>query len=105
MIHPNKLEVYTIDYNEFEKLVKDTYKQDYNFVADMECSNDSEHLFRDIGNESLYVENKILSKWEIQDINTFIKTGRYCHMAETLLEDMAMKKVLPPGNYLIEVSW
>lgn len=105
MIEPKKLEVYILEYDDFDKLVKTTYNQDYNFAADMECGNDSEHLFRNIGNESLYVENKILSKWELEDINTFIKTGIYCHMAETLLEDMAMKKVIPPGNYLIEVSW
>ena len=105
MIDPKKLEVYILEYNDFDKLVRKTYNQYYDFVVDMECGNDSEHLFRDIGNESLYVGNKILSKWEIQDMNTFIKTGRYCHMAGTLLEDMAMKKVIPPGNYLIEVSW
>jgi hypothetical protein len=83
-----------IDYSEFEKLVNDNfpqYKGEYNFVEDIECSNDIDKAF--------YATPK-LDEFQLQDIESMS-----IYAAPALLNSLCQKGVLEEGNYLIQVCW
>lgn len=87
-----------MDDQEFNDLVKKTYNQDYEFVADMECGNDTQHTFEDININPL-------SEYEQEEIAEFKSSGDTNYSARTLLTDMYINGVVEPGNYLITVCW
>lgn len=86
--------IYHVDYSDFNRFVNDTYGGDYNFVADMESSNDTSHEFN--VNGIIYDD----------DVSEDIKSGKYegwC--ADTILNTMAADGLIPTGEYIIRVSW
>jgi hypothetical protein len=86
-----------IHYYEFEKIVKEHYGQEYEFVADVECGNDSDHTYK--------IEKEELSKWNTEDLTEFKLTGKYGWLARTLFQDLVNKDILQPGAYVVQVSW
>lgn len=92
-----------MDYNEFEDKVNYLYQRDgqkrgYEFVADIEGTNDTCILYDGIKKECLdnYDAEK-LEQFRFGDIPNY--------MARILLQDMVNNKALPEGNYLIRISW
>lgn len=90
--------IYVLEYSEFNKIVKDVYNKDFEFAADTECSNDSEHLYSNIGKYGL-------TEFEKDEIKVFKQSGKYNFITQFLLEDMSEKEIIPKGDYLITVSW
>ena len=90
---------FVLQYRELEELIKEFYGQEYEFVAKEELGNDSSKTF--------FVESDApLDSWDAEDIEKFKKTGKIGNCrTHALLDDMAAQKFIPPGNYLIEVSW
>jgi hypothetical protein len=99
-----EVKYHELKYNEFKKLVKETYNQNYKFVADVECGNDSDHSYNDI-KKTVLDENDALDKYEIDEITDFKQNGKYNYLASTLLQDLVNRELLPEGNFLITVSW
>lgn len=64
-----KMEIYILDYSNFNRIVKSVYNQDFEFAADTECSNDSEHLYSNVGKYGL-------TEFEKDEINVFIQSGK-----------------------------
>ncbi|MFA5433842.1 MAG: hypothetical protein WC319_13380 [Candidatus Paceibacterota bacterium] len=93
-----KIELYSIDYRTINKIVSEVYGHYYEFVADIECGNDTEHLYFDIG-------NRMLRGYEQDSVEHFKETGKYNNLIYYLLEDMATNNIIPSGNYLILVRW
>src|SRR5688572_27802165 len=92
-----KKEYFEVDSYDFEELIRNVYKQeDYSFVADIECGNDSQHSFVVEKNIDEYHEGKL---WE------FKVGGKQGYIAGTLLNDLARKGIIEEGNYLINVCW
>lgn len=89
--------VYRGDWHAFERLVKRHYGQDFDFVADEECGNDSDHRF--------HMPKYPLDKWEAERLAEFKATGRGTFLSRTLLQDLVNRDVIPEGTYLIQVSW
>lgn len=92
--------VTTIDYHEFETLVKKTYPgaKQYSFVATEECGNDSVHQFTIDGLEPL-------QDYDAKQIEK-LETGEHIPYANyTIFQDLVNKEVLQPGSYLVEVCW
>ena len=105
--NPKKKCFYYVDYNEIEKLVKEIYKDaykidQYSFVADIECSNDTIHEFYNIGRNKLYYPT---DKYSANKIKDFIEKGELNQTIVYLMHDMAYKGIIPKGNYIISVSW
>jgi len=86
-----------MEYGEFEDLVKKEYGQDYEFVPDIECGNDSDHSYS--------IEKEELDSWDAKSIEEFKSTGKYSFMARRLLQDLVNNDKLPEGDFLITVSW
>lgn len=92
-----KQEYYEISYGDFESIVRVIYKQSYDFVADIEGSNDSEYKYS--------TDNDISDEWDQNKLNKFKTTGEYQYLAPILIADLANRDLIPKGNILITVSW
>lgn len=87
---------YEMNWHTFEDLVKLVYGHEFEFVADIECGNDSDHTFSGNGE---------LSDYEVKELNKFKETGEYSYISRTLLNALISLQILKPGMYLITVSW
>jgi hypothetical protein len=91
-----------IEYGDFESIVQAVYDQEYEFVADVECGNDSEHSFTDVTKGSL----DKYGPYDRQTLEEFKSIGKYGYgTARILLNDLVDQELIPEGNYLITVSW
>lgn len=88
--------VFKVDYSEFENFIKHLFGHDYEFVADIECSNDTEHRFSTEGG---------LDDYDLERVNDFIKTGEGIYLAGKLIKYLYKMGYMDPGVYLISVSW
>lgn len=95
-----KVSYIEVEYGDFEALVMETYDLDeWSFVADIECGNDSSHDFT-------IDEDDTVSPWDKDKIRKFIESnGTTGYMTQALLADMHNKGLISPGNYLIQVCW
>lgn len=97
-VTPTQRTFYCLQYGDFEDLVKKQYKQyDYNFVADIECGNDTDHTYSGI--------TGLIDGYNAGKLYKFKKTGEYVRLAEGLLQDLVRRGTLPAGDYLISVCW
>ena len=83
---------------EFNEIVENTIKQKYSFAFDMDCGNDSDYVFNDIGYGIYY-------NFERDKIKRFIGCGEGKFLARTLLKHLVEIGKLKSGNYLIRVSY
>ena len=92
------IEFYVMEDVEFDGLVENTLKQKYSFASDMECGNDSDWVFMDIGYDTYY-------DFEKEDLKRFICCGEGKFLARTLLKHLVEIEKLKSGNYLIQVAY
>ena len=72
--------------------------ENYEFVAVEECDNESCHQFKIDGDLSRHASSKeYLARWEC---GTFVHYSNYI-----ILNKLCADRHIPPGNYLITVSW
>lgn len=95
-----------MSYGELEELVKETYKvEEYEFVAQQECGNDSSHTF-EVKAEPWDVNN-ILGKYALDKFEEWIQSkghkGEY--MNYIIMQALVNDGVLSAGHYLIQVCW
>jgi len=92
---------FTIEYSDFESIIRKEYKQkDYEYVADVECGNDSEQSYE------VRDGDKYFDEYEQEQIEKFKEDQlQTSYMAETLLNDMCRRGKIKPGSYLISVCW
>jgi hypothetical protein len=92
-----KKTVIEMDWNELEEIVNKTYGiNNYNFVASMECGNDSAHQF-DVSK----IEKP--DEWymkQIADIKNNPNVSPYA-----IMQDLVNRGAIEPGDYLITVCW
>lgn len=88
---------YEIEWTALERFVGEIYGQKYDFVSDMEVSNDSEHSFK--------VQKRQFSEWDVKDLEAFKTTGKTGWRAHLILDDLCNRGLIPEGNYLITVCW
>lgn len=86
-----------VDYNDFDRLVKEVYGKYFSFIDDQESGNDSSHEFT--------ASRRKLDKYTKQKIEEFIEDGEYCFITDDLLQDLCIKKIISPGHYVIRVCW
>lgn len=86
-----------VDSNELDRFIKVHLGHDFEFIADQECDNDSEHSFN--------VDKGQLDDYGKKLIVEFKKTSKGTHITGFLLNHLCDQGVLAPGEYLISVSW
>lgn len=99
-----KVEYCEMEWYDFEGLVKEVYGYEYEFIADKECDNDSDHAFNNITKKPFDPGN-VLDQYDIKQLENFKQTGKYCGIYYILLRDLVNNDKLPEGNFLITVSW
>lgn len=92
--------IVSIEYRKFEELVKQHYGHDFCFVSDNETGNDVTLTF------GSYNKDDTLYDYELEDINTFKKTGNYSFFTDTLIKDLVINGVIPEKSEIqISVCW
>jgi hypothetical protein len=87
-----------MDYYEFEELVEKHFgRNDYEFVADVECGNDSSHTFN--------IKKEPLDTWGRKEFDEWKLTGKGRYLASHILTELVNMGILDEGEYLINVSW
>lgn len=97
--------VYSMDYYDFERMVKKELAslvecpdlENYDFVASIECGNDSCHEF---GSDTLYFKEQ-----DEIDFLEKIKKGIFHTHTSTIVDFLMFKEVIPKGLYVIDVCW
>lgn len=89
--------VIRVEYYDLDSFIQEiTGQHDFECVANMEWSNDSEHRFN---------VNGKLGQLDLDDWNNF-KAGQYeNYRVRTILNGLCADKHIPAGTYLIRVSW
>lgn len=84
-----------IDAFDLEKLIQEHYPTipDYCFQAAEECGNDQARTY--------YINGKPLDDYD----RGFIENGDYVYRTYGPLNDLCSKAVIPPGNYVVELSY
>lgn len=87
-----------VEYDELERFFNQVYQKDnFEFVADQEASNDSSHRFHVTGE---------MSDWDREQVQRYIEEDDLgLYMTQYLLDDCARQKLIPAGIYVVEVSW
>jgi len=97
-----KKEFFIIPYDNFDKLVHETFQErdDFNFAAEMEAANDVYYAFYNMGSEPINIEslNNSFEKWIRKDIFSYFGI-------DDIIEKLILMGKLEKGNYLINVSW
>lgn len=85
---------YVLDYRRFDDLVKKHFqKPNFDSVLTYEWNDGCDYTF------SVRIKDV-----DEQDIKDFEEKDEYVHWSD-LIGELAKRKVLPEGDYLIEVSW
>lgn len=79
-----EVKCYKIDAFDLNDLIKSTYNIEYEFIATQEAGNDSDYTF-EVESEEIEVDEDT--------------------MPYEVLNDLAFKKIIPEGNYLVRVCW
>lgn len=93
---PEQKTFFVVDFSEIERLVKETYGQEFEFPCDQESMNGVSYRWSIDGKVSEYNRKKI---------QVFQLSGKHSFLACPLMDDLCARGIIPPGEYLIEVSW
>jgi predicted DNA-binding WGR domain protein len=88
--------VIKLQYSAFDQFVEDMLGQEFSFVSDQECGNDSDHEIHGSGK---------LSDFELESVEQFIEDGSGSYLSSDLLNYFVHKGWLEAGTYLIAVCW
>ena len=86
-----------MDYHQLDDLISTYFKVDYEIVA-----------YEELSNDSVFEINVAASNISSYDLNTIshIKNGKIDHWSTSIyMSYLAKEKVIPEGNYIIEICW
>jgi len=92
-----KVTYFEVSDTEFDEFVSEVYGHNFEFVPTVECGNDSEHSYSAIDRE--------LNQFDRRDLDKWINGEGYYVSVNSIFDDLARRKLIEPGNYLIRVSW
>jgi len=90
--------VHTIEYHEFDKLVKDNLGIDYEIVADEELHND---MTWDLGT----IPDKYWKEYNEKELAKVLAGTRTMYTSHLLAQALWLRGVIPPGNWQVTVCW
>ena len=88
-----------VDYSDLDAFISEVYGHDFESAACEEWSNDSQH--------KIIIPGKyVFSDDDYESIQRFRRGDGYdSFILRAIMQNMVNNDVLPPGNYLISVSW
>jgi len=90
--------VHTIEYSEFDKLVKDTFGIDYEIIASEELHN---NMTLSIG----LVPSKYWSEYDEKELAEVLAGERKMYSSRLLAYELVRQGIIPPGNWQVTVCW
>lgn len=89
-----------VDMYELENLIRKEYNKPlYSIVASEELKNYTKQTY------DIYLGEEI-DEYELEQIEKFKSgSGMEQHITFALMQDMVNRKVIPAGEYLVDVSW
>jgi hypothetical protein len=88
----------TLGYHELEKLAKDVFGIDYEYVAEEELGNDE--------NQTYTINEKDLDNgWDWREWAEFLEGKERRWRAHMLITRLVSLGKIPAGNILVELSW
>ena len=89
--------VHSVDYNDLEIFIREeTGREDFEILADLECSNDKALRYSITGN---------VEEYDLQDFIAFREGGLKFCMTRKIMECLCANGKLSPGTYVINISW
>lgn len=86
---------YVLTDDEFDKMASAALGKSYECVPDNEWDSDSEHTSESVTGDS---------QWHIERATEYIDNQKFVSLGfHSVLEYLVYKKILLPGNYMIEV--
>jgi hypothetical protein len=87
-----------VDYYDLEVLIDETYGSNFELVAQEEANNDSSVTFTVEAKEPEY-------DWNKKELADFKANKTNDCSTRLILNDMCLRGIIEPGNYLINISW
>lgn len=92
---------HTVSYSDLEDFIQEHFNHpDYSFPADQECSNDSSHTFY-VGSGEIWE----FDEYDQKDVREFMNGRNPSFITGRLMQHMFEQRLIPEGEYLVEVSW
>ena len=89
---------YVIEYHKLEELIKKVYGKEFSVISDMEAQNDSVH--------QMSVDGVALTdKYDLTRFNEWVNYNKEGFITNLIMQDLCSKGHLPPGKYLLKISW
>lgn len=86
-----------VSYKDFDSFVESVYGCPFSVTASEEMRNDSVYSFNGI--------DGIVDEYDEERIDSFLKGNEEMFIARILLNDLARKGHIEPGDYIINVCW
>lgn len=87
---------YRVDYKDLEEFIQAVYGKEFSFIERQECCNDSSHEFSATG--------KLLD-YEAEELKTWLEEDGDSPSTYTIFNDLAKKKFIKKGHYIVNVCW
>lgn len=96
---------YEIEYDDFDNFITETFGKEYECVADNEWNNYSSYNFNvEIRLQDLK-EDSFFMLYTVTNVEKWLKKEKNKIDAQSLLDYLVWKGVIPAGKYLIKVFW
>lgn len=90
-------QVISIDYNDFDKLVKLVTGQNFEVACDLEAYNGMSKEFS--------VKRKQLDDYNNRKLEEFLNTGKYSNLTCVIVQHLCNLGVIPECNLIIDIYW
>ncbi len=89
--------LFKVNYSDLDDFISKVYNQEFEFAVAEESSNDTSHEFGGI--------DGVIDEYDEKQLAEFIKDGNYNYCARIIIQDLCRRKLIEPGDYLINVCW
>lgn len=87
-----------VNYGDLEAFIDEVYGHAFSVPEDVEGSNDTTYAFNDVRPEPL-------SEYDGKKLAGFKTSGHGRFLLRILLTDLCNRGMIPPGDYIVVVSW
>jgi hypothetical protein len=105
MFNPKVKTVFSVDYKEIEALIDEHYGEKAGFKDSYELPCLEERGSGNGEDWEISVRKEVISEYD-QEYLTPDEKGKYRQWStRTFMTDLCNKDIIPPGTYLIDISW
>lgn len=91
--------IFRVEYNELDRFIQEAYgNKEFSVVSDQEGRNDSSLSFGDISDREL-------DEYDLEVLDSFKKGKNPGFCTHVILNDLCVRGLIPPGDYIVDVCW